>query len=295
METPIFLAWFNDVYLPATAHLRAAGSPTVLVVDGFGAHVTNELVEAARANHVQVLQLTPHATHLQQPIDVVHAKPLKAHHLSAKRRWRSARRGALNEANTILCLCTEIGGNASAWDEAFSPQLCRKGFAKTGIFPLDAAAMAGLGCDSRAEQPDPVQGLDLLLLAMEDPHAANVASSLAFLSQDLRVPEAQPQTRAPGVAALVTADAAVEARRSKAAAKAAAEAEKTARAEERKRKREEKEDAARQKQARKEAARLATLANVDQAAIHAPGHSMAAQDARGRTGPTPTEVAGTCA
>ena len=238
----------------------------MLVVDGFGAHVTDELVEAARTNNVEVLKLTPHATHLQQPIDVVHAKPLKAHHQSAKRRWRRERRGALNEANTILCLCTEIGGIASAWDQAFSPQLCRKGFEKTGIFPLDAGAMAGLGCDSRAQQPDPVEGLDLLLLAMEDPHAANVASSVAFLSQGARVPEAQPQPRAPGVAALVTADAAVEARRCKADAKAAAEAEKAARAEERKRKREEKADAARQKQARKEAARLATLLLADQAA-----------------------------
>lgn len=142
----IFMVWFKDVFLPATAHLRTPETPVVLILDGFEAHTDIDLrVLAANFNVVLVL-LPPHSTHLLQPLDVNNMGPLKQHYGTALKIWRvSSPYKILTIAKLLELLCqpfSKAGVNhPSPWDAAFNPHNIRGGFKKTGASPPHPVAI----------------------------------------------------------------------------------------------------------------------------------------------------------
>ena len=87
MNTDIFNRWFQDMFLPWTASRRSENTPMVLIMDNFGAHCNPDVIDVAPANHVYIVLLPAHSSHLLQPLDVGIMKPFKDHKETAQRAW----------------------------------------------------------------------------------------------------------------------------------------------------------------------------------------------------------------
>lgn len=237
MTSELFLLWFNDVFLPHTSHLRTDNNVVVLVIDGFGGHTSDAIIEHAREHSVELLKLTPHATDRQQPLDLVSNKSLKAKFHAAKtERQRAGVEWSTAEA--VLTLCLPMKKQASPWDQAFAPDRNRTAFAKPGIYPLNDQALAGLGVPEETVGAGSLQGLDLLLLAADDPELLEQQRTVELLAPLLPKPAAPAAARATGQARLMTADEFVMERQEKAAQKQAELDAKAARKAEKQRKKE---------------------------------------------------------
>lgn len=73
MEPTIFYNYMEKVFIPALGHER----PVLLVYDGHSTHVDTNVVELAMKNEIIILKLTPHTSHLLQPLDVAVFKSFK--------------------------------------------------------------------------------------------------------------------------------------------------------------------------------------------------------------------------
>jgi hypothetical protein len=72
--------WFVKVFLPdAEKHRNPAypKSPIILIIDGHGSHVADEVVTLAVKHRVEIIMLPPHTTHKLQPLDVGVFGPLQ--------------------------------------------------------------------------------------------------------------------------------------------------------------------------------------------------------------------------
>lgn len=59
------------------------GAWRLLVMDGYGSHMTFEFYSYAQENHIELFRLPPHSTHLTQPLDVGCFQPFKHYHTEA--------------------------------------------------------------------------------------------------------------------------------------------------------------------------------------------------------------------
>lgn len=147
MDTVIFLTWFQEKFLPFTADRRSAVTPVILVLDNFSGHVHPEVLQKAKDNHVIMVGLPPHSTHITQPLDVTLMKPLKDYwsnaitSLQVKQPWER-----YTEQDVIKLLCEptltlgvqpENGLPWSPWSKAFTPANIKSAFATTGLWPID--------------------------------------------------------------------------------------------------------------------------------------------------------------
>ena len=55
----------------------------LLILDGYGSHLTYEFYEYAQQHHIELFRLPPHSTHLTQPLDVGCFQPFKHYHAEA--------------------------------------------------------------------------------------------------------------------------------------------------------------------------------------------------------------------
>ena len=75
MDSELFLKWFEKIFLP---HARPTPENSVLLLmDGHASHCSPQVIESARDHNVILLALTPHTTHLCQPLDVAVYSSLK--------------------------------------------------------------------------------------------------------------------------------------------------------------------------------------------------------------------------
>ena len=52
----------------------------MLIMDGYGSHMTYEFFTYAKRNQIELFRLPPHSTHLTQPLDVGCFQPFKHYH-----------------------------------------------------------------------------------------------------------------------------------------------------------------------------------------------------------------------
>ena len=237
----IWTQWFQDSFLPETAHLRKMGTPEekwiVLRVDGFTSHVQPEFIEMAAENLVHVLLSTPHATHLQAPLDVSCNGPMKSAFADAKDLYRKKPGTKYGAEGLLRCLALRLPEkeNKNAWDVGFSPQNVRAGFKKAGIIPLNKDAYALKGCDTRGKHDAPAEtNFDALVLAVVDPELAEREAALAMLDIGIAHVAKKRRTQRAGTgAAVLTSTDFRDKMQQEAAAKAAEKAAKVARVAER--------------------------------------------------------------
>jgi hypothetical protein len=132
MTEQVFLNWFKGQFLPKT---KSIDGPKLLIYDGHISHVSIELVRVALDNHVSILKLPPHTTHFLQPCDVSAFKPLKTKWDALLVDWQRHHYGCtLNKADFSRLI-------GKAWPSLTEHNI-KAGFLKTGIFPLNPAAVS---------------------------------------------------------------------------------------------------------------------------------------------------------
>lgn len=234
MTNEIFGHWLDDVFLPETANLRTEETPVVLILDGFRAHEYLPTLKRAEANHVIIVRLPAHSTHLTQPLDLAVMGPMHTYLNAALLRWVKLKLGPVTPAVIIRCLAESIGKQPAAWDEALKPDNIRSGFRKPGIFPFNEHALDGKGAVEDAPEKENVTPLDMLATAALEPSEALLQ---AVIANDAPT-QPKPPRRAAQHAALLTSAEHLEQQHQKADQKQEAAEQKAAAAEERKRKKE---------------------------------------------------------
>lgn len=146
MDSDIFLAWFEEKFLPFTASRRSKETPVVLILDNFSGHVHPATLETARNNNIIMVGLPPHSTHITQPLDVTLMKPLKDYWTKVieaqqvQKPWEK-----YTEQDVIKLMCSpssRLGRkpNGECWSpfsKAFTPHNIKSAFYTTGLYPVD--------------------------------------------------------------------------------------------------------------------------------------------------------------
>ena len=107
---------------------RQIGTYRLLLMDGYGSHCTREFIEYCNNAKIIPFCLTPHTSHLLQPLDVVVFQPYKHHHSEAI------------EAATCTG-CTDFDkvefppAIDSIWQLTFKPSTICSAFRATGLVP----------------------------------------------------------------------------------------------------------------------------------------------------------------
>lgn len=144
MDKDIFRMWLISIFFKETEHLRSKKKPVVLILDGHGSHTGDpEMLQLCKENHVELILLIPHATHLLQPLDVSVMKPLKAalnqsrNHFIQKYPRRLITPKALVEM--LVNPNSIYGGPASLppIEVALTAQNIAGGFKATGLYPFN--------------------------------------------------------------------------------------------------------------------------------------------------------------
>ncbi|KAJ8909546.1 hypothetical protein NQ315_012740, partial [Exocentrus adspersus] len=109
----------------------SAHAPVLFIMDNHESHVSLQIIELARENHVKLLTLPPHTSHKLQPLDKSVYGPLKKYYSDQCRNWL-----VNNPGKRILIYdIAEILGKA--YPLAFCSRNCISGFRDTGIFPYN--------------------------------------------------------------------------------------------------------------------------------------------------------------
>ena len=133
MDSELFLRWFQKLFV---VHARpTAEHPVLLLVDGHSSHCSVEVIEAARENHVVLMALPPHTTHLCQPLDVAVYKSFKTHLSRLVKLGQSLRGNLWIPKSNIARIVTQ------PFEESMSMSNIKAGFAKCGIHPFNPNAL----------------------------------------------------------------------------------------------------------------------------------------------------------
>jgi len=146
MDKDIFRMWMINVFLKETEHLRSKEKPVMLVLDGHGSHTNDPaLLEMCKENHVELILLIPHATHLLQPLDVSVMKPLKAALNQSRNHFIQKYPRRLITPKTLVEMLVNpnsiYGGPGSLppIEVGIKVQNIVSGFRATGLYPFDAS------------------------------------------------------------------------------------------------------------------------------------------------------------
>jgi hypothetical protein len=153
MDTPTFLKWIEELFLPHTTSRRSAETPLLLLMDNFGAHINHEVIGKLVDNHVKVVTLPPHSSQLLQALDVGIMLPFKKHMDNALAAYMNMEGGGdIKEKDLIICLFKyyECHGKSVAgrpyncFSKALRSHNIMSAFQDVGIWPLDYNKVKGL-------------------------------------------------------------------------------------------------------------------------------------------------------
>ena len=133
MDSELFLKWFQRIFI---VHARpSAENPVLLLLDGHASHCSPQLIDCARENHVILLALALHTTHLCQPLDVCVYKVLKMN-IGKQVKLGQALKGDLwiPKRNVPRIL-------KESFEKSTSLAYIKSGFRKCRIFPFNPNAI----------------------------------------------------------------------------------------------------------------------------------------------------------
>jgi len=103
--------------------------PLILFVDQHRSRFSEGVLEFCKRKGIKLFALPPALTHIMQPLDISVHRSYKAKLNAALTQFLSDRR-ILRRANVVEM-------QYDAWDESFSPENIRAGFAAPGLFPFN--------------------------------------------------------------------------------------------------------------------------------------------------------------
>ena len=151
-DTKVFMEWVSSIFLPATQNRRSAANPIIVVMDNFFAHINPDVLMSLVKDHVFVVLLPPHSSHLLQPLDVGIMGPFK-HWLHKAMHDERTRKDACNMSEpdliklifnrTILSRHTKSGQPLSVWRSTFRSSNVHSAWQDSGLNPLDYNVVKG--------------------------------------------------------------------------------------------------------------------------------------------------------
>nr|XP_022297142.1 uncharacterized protein LOC111106665 [Crassostrea virginica] len=131
IDGELFGMWFEKIFLPNISPQR----PVLLIVDGHASHITIHLLEAAKANDVEIFCLPPHTTHWTQPLDRGVFGPLK------KAYYKHCESFLKQNPSRQISRYDFCGIFSNAYNEKMNMVNIFGGFRATGIFPFNPLAI----------------------------------------------------------------------------------------------------------------------------------------------------------
>ncbi|KAF2840864.1 DDE-domain-containing protein [Patellaria atrata CBS 101060] len=131
------MEWLINVFEPQTkAKARQARDWRLLLVDGYGSHLTLPFVDYCIKHRIILANFPPHSTHKLQPLDVSLFSPLSTYYRQELDKLKSHSEGRYTVIKKDF-----IRLFLPAFEKAFVPKNILSGFAKTGIQPFNPTAI----------------------------------------------------------------------------------------------------------------------------------------------------------
>lgn len=131
----IGLAWLEQVFERYTKQ-KARRDYRLLILDGHGSHVTSDFIDFCDSNKILLAIFPPHSTHSLQPLDVVLFGPLAKYYSQQLDRQLYQSQGL-----TRITKRDFFENFWPAWASTMRPDLIKKSFEATGVWPKDAEAV----------------------------------------------------------------------------------------------------------------------------------------------------------
>lgn len=76
MNSKVMVEWLSNTFIPHIKYKRSVyglepDTPTLLLMDGLKAHISEEAIQLMNTNHIVKILLPPHSSHLFQPLDLI--------------------------------------------------------------------------------------------------------------------------------------------------------------------------------------------------------------------------------
>lgn len=172
----IFTQYFNRILA-----MLPKKRPLLLLVDGHSSHFTVEILDKAKAEHINIYCFPSHLTHILQPLDVSVFGPLKRSHTAELEKWTQENPKSKVTLNTVLkCAC-------KAWQTVFTSKLIIKSFRESGVHPCHENTILSKIKDTTPAEDDKTAKLEKMLADVfqaDEPEAE---------------PEEEPATRPPKI------------------------------------------------------------------------------------------------
>lgn len=121
-------SWIQDFDAQTAKYCK--GDWRMLIFDGYGSHVSYEVIEYCWDNLIVPFQLPAHSTHLLQPLDVTCFQPLKHYH-------REAIDMAVRAGDSKFSRREFLAAFKTMRQQAFKTSTLRHAFRDTGITPIN--------------------------------------------------------------------------------------------------------------------------------------------------------------
>ena len=128
MDSYLFYTWITETFHPSVQVKR----PILLLVDGHSTHINLETSEFCRENGIVLYCLLEHASHIMQPLDLCLFSSLKAQWKQAVHAWQVENPGE-NVSKKTFATVFKV-----TWQKSTTVENAVKGFAESGLFPLNA-------------------------------------------------------------------------------------------------------------------------------------------------------------
>ncbi|CDO68229.1 hypothetical protein BN946_scf184870.g3 [Trametes cinnabarina] len=125
------LKWFKETFIPqARARAEHDDEPVLLIFDGHGSHVSENLVALAEEFNILLFKLIPHATHMLQPLDVGVFGPVQLGWLERCAEVLEATKHPLHRADVVR-------EYMAVRKKAMTVSVIKAAFRSTGIEPFN--------------------------------------------------------------------------------------------------------------------------------------------------------------
>lgn len=124
--------WFKKTFIPgARARTETLGEPILLLFDGHGSHIADDLLTLAFENKdIHLICLPPHTTHKLQPLDVGIFGPLQT-------AWGKRCREVIKETGQGIPRSDIVKEYMSVRSQTFTSELIQKAFERCGLNPIN--------------------------------------------------------------------------------------------------------------------------------------------------------------
>lgn len=125
------MAWLQQVFQRETG-LKARRKYRLLLIDGYGSHLTKEFLEYCHQHKIILAVYLPHSTHTLQALNVVMFKPLSTAYLK-----RLAKRLHKHQGLVLVKKPNFFGLFWDAWTNSFTKANILSSFKATSVHPFN--------------------------------------------------------------------------------------------------------------------------------------------------------------